>query len=278
MERRGLAFTAGLATLLVGGVALVAVVGWVGAEPPHSGETRDLRQDTAPSRSAPMDPTAVDDARPSALPLRLVGTVAHRDSSLAWAAVEDLETGRHLAVRIGDVLQERALVRGIEAERLLLEVDGRVETLRLGHRAPRGPTLGAPRGGEPAIAWHDSPEGARDPDTRRLGAGRYSISQEAAERLLGAPERWMRSPELRVLPRAEDGALVGLQLNAIRPGSLPARVGLRNGDTITEIDGLPVGEALGAEDTLREAASRGAFEITLSQRDGSERRIRYEMH
>lgn len=46
--------------------------------------------------------------------------------------------------------------------------------------------------------------------------------------------------QARILPSLKDGQLRGLKFYAIRPGSLPRQLGLKNGDLLTAINGVPV--------------------------------------
>ncbi|WP_224193898.1 PDZ domain-containing protein [Nannocystis pusilla] len=53
------------------------------------------------------------------------------------------------------------------------------------------------------------------------------------------------SHQARILPSLKDGQLRGLKFYAIRPGSLPRQLGLKNGDLLTAINGVPVTSSQG---------------------------------
>lgn len=65
----------------------------------------------------------------------------------------------------------------------------------------------------------------------------HTISRAELAALTGteAGSSWMR--EVRVVPHVANGAIDGMRLYAIRPSSLFARLGFRNGDTIYRING-----------------------------------------
>ena len=46
--------------------------------------------------------------------------------------------------------------------------------------------------------------------------------------------------QARILPKYENGQMVGVQVNAIKAGSLFQQIGLQDGDTITEFNGIQV--------------------------------------
>lgn len=46
--------------------------------------------------------------------------------------------------------------------------------------------------------------------------------------------------QARIMPSIKDGVPRGLKLYAIRPGSLPRLLGIKNGDLLTAVNGVPV--------------------------------------
>jgi len=53
------------------------------------------------------------------------------------------------------------------------------------------------------------------------------------------------SRQARIMPSLRNGAMRGLKFYAIRPGSLPRQLGLKNGDLLTAINGVPVTSSQG---------------------------------
>ena len=90
---------------------------------------------------------------------------------------------------------------------------------------------------------------------RKIDAGHAEIPRAAVDEILANPMAFGRGA--RVLPSAKGGVADGFKIYAVRPGSIFARVGLTNGDTITAIDGHPldnVDRALEAYSALRTAS------------------------
>lgn len=48
------------------------------------------------------------------------------------------------------------------------------------------------------------------------------------------------SQQARIMPSLRNGEMRGLKFYAIRPGSLPRQLGLKNGDLLTAVNGVPV--------------------------------------
>lgn len=68
-----------------------------------------------------------------------------------------------------------------------------------------------------------------------LGPGRYRIKRKGLNLVLGNTTLLARSG--RLVPSVRNGRPNGFKLYAIRPGSVYALLGLRNGDTITSVNG-----------------------------------------
>lgn len=146
----------------------------------------------------------------------------------------------------------------------------------------------------PHIAWvEELPEPAADPrgrsvasrrprdrsfDTqriaesiRRIGESEFEIDRDFLDYVLQNPAR--RGRGARIVPSIKDGAANGFKLYAIRPGSIYAALGLKNGDTVHAVNGhslaspdkaLEVYIAVREADEVRiELTRRGAAETLL---------------
>ena len=70
-------------------------------------------------------------------------------------------------------------------------------------------------------------------------------------------------------PVYEDGELIGVQLEDIRDGGLYEQVGLRNGDLVTSVNGVPLGEPTAAAEVLAELALTGRLTVEVEHEDGT---------
>ena len=71
--------------------------------------------------------------------------------------------------------------------------------------------------------------------------------------------------------------MVGVQLNAIKSGSLFEQIGIQNGDTITEVNGIQITSPQDSAAVLRELTESSEFNVTVTGADGQQRRLTYEV-
>jgi general secretion pathway protein C len=103
--------------------------------------------------------------------------------------------------------------------------------------------------GQARVTPPDPPLKVQKPSGAQLNVDRSVVSQALAD-----PRSLMSS--IRVVPEMKGGAIVGLRLFGIRPGSLLATLGLQSGDRLESINGFDVAspeKALEAYARLRTA-------------------------
>jgi len=103
---------------------------------------------------------------------------------------------------------------------------------------------------------------------RKLDDTHYEVPRTTVDRVLQNPMAMTKG--VRVVPAMRNGRPEGMKLYAIRPSSLWAALGFRNGDTLRAINGVEltdVNKALDAYTTLRDATR---FEIDLLRRGAPE--------
>jgi general secretion pathway protein C len=206
------------------------------------------------------------------LPLRLLGTAASSQESFSWAAVEDLESHKHVIVRLRDLLQEKATVVAIERGRIVLENGGRREELAL-----EDPTAGQPAG----RASRPPPRAAARAVPPDLGARLRQLTQnrdpDPADLEVAGRSAADLFSSARILPKYEGGQMIGIQLNAVKPGSLFEDMGIQNGDTITQVNGIQIDSPQGSAEVLRELTESERFELLITGADGSARTLTYQV-
>jgi type II secretion system protein C len=228
---------------------------------------------------APGDEVTPDDLAATKLPLKLLGTAAGGSARFSWAAVEDLEKRQHLVVRIGDRLQGKAEVTRIERRRIVLRNGGRLEELALDEestsvastRGARGRNYSRQAQARPAA----TEAGGNSPVERvqRLAENRFGVSSEDVRSLANNPAALFS--QARILPKYEEGQMVGVQLNAIQSGSLFEQIGIQNGDTITEFNGINITSQQDSAAVLRQLTEANEFNVTVTGADGQQRRMTF---
>jgi general secretion pathway protein C len=237
------------------------------------------------SNLAPAEVTPVETSESydkTRLPLRLLGTVASTNPNTAWAAVEDRDERRELVVRIGDRLKGRAEVLRIERRRIVLQNGTRREELTLEERPDGGPrqaSARAPARGRPRPVAARAPSRASprpNPQIERLGDNRFAVQRTDVEALSADPTALFS--QARILPKyGQDGQMQGVQLNAIKQGSLFQQVGIQDGDTITRVNDIEVRDQQASLQVFQEFTQSSDLTVTVTGRDGNERTLEYEV-
>jgi general secretion pathway protein C len=236
---------------------------------------------------APGGDETADDLAKTKLPLKLLGTAAGGDPKRSWAAVEDLEKRQHLVVRVADRLQGKAEVIKIERRRIVLRNGGSLEELAL-DGDDKGGAAGGVRSASARGRNYRRPMAAVPPPTedtsgnspvervQRLADDRFGVSREDVESVANNPAALFS--QARILPKYEEGQMVGVQLNSIQAGSLFEQIGIQNGDTITEFNGIHITSQQDSAAVLRQLTEASEFNVTVQGADGQPRRLTYELH
>jgi general secretion pathway protein C len=231
---------------------------------------RNLFQASTLLPEAPAGPTPEEleeQLEATRLPLKLLGTVAASDPTEAWAAVEDTQQRRRLVVRPEDRLLEKATVIRIERRRIVLENDGRREELVLDEQQIAG-VPGAPR----TVAATPGVGDLRE-RVQRLSDSSFQVQRGDVQQAMRNPSELFT--QARILPKYENGEMAGVQLNAIQPGSLFEQIGVRNGDVITEVNGIQVTSPQDSSRLLQELTQATEFQVEVVGEDGAPRTLSY---
>jgi general secretion pathway protein C len=214
---------------------------------------------TADTQSRDVDVESLEQTK---LNLKLWGTVSG-SSEGDYAVIEDVKARQQNLYRIGDAIQS-ATVKQIFREKVVLTVDGKDEVLKM-QEMKSGKAV-ARAGGLPR---RDIAENRPAVRAQRISLRRSYIEQSMTD---------MASlmTQVQIQPHMEDGVPAGLSLSSIKPNSIFRRMGLRNGDIITGVDGqeiASVDDALRLVDGLRSSSN---LSVTLKRR-GREKNIEYRI-
>jgi len=279
-------FTLVMGGILPGGSDPVAQAPRVAAAPAKTWEqrqailTRNLFNSKSLAPAAAPSPEEIDEEyAKTKLPLKLLGTVASAQPELAWAAVEDLDTRENLVVRVNDKLKGRAEVLRIDPRRIVLLNAGRKEELNL-DLEEGGKKRRPARGRTGSRSSRRRSAGAVSQRSQRNPGGAFSAPPpDPRETNRGAA---LDNPaavfsQARILPKYENGEMVGVQLDSIKPGSLFEEIGIRNGDTIRELNGITVSDQTQSAEAMQQLGSAKEFSITVVGTDGSTRQLQHEV-
>ncbi len=167
----------------------------------------------------------IDALKQTELSLKLWGTVTRDKDKGAYAVIEDTKERRQNLFRLGDTVQN-AVVKLILREKVVLTVNGRDEILSMDEKEKPAKTPGA----QMAAAGSAPPDGA--------GAQRVTLMRSQIDSAMENVTELMG--QIKVRPYFENGQPEGLMLSSINPQSIFRKMGLRNGDVITGVDGQKI--------------------------------------
>jgi general secretion pathway protein C len=213
------------------------------------------------------DPTPqkvdVESLEETKLNLKLWGTVSDTGDG-DYAVIEDVKRREQNLYRTGDAIQT-ATVKEIYREKVVLTVSGKDEVLQM-QELTSGKAVFRP-GGQPVRRTGASATGG-------IRAQRISLRRSYIEKSMTDVASLMT--QVQIQPHMENGVPAGLALSSIKPNSIFRRMGLRNGDIISGVDGneiTSVDDALRLVDGLKSASS---LSLQLKRR-GREKHIEYSI-
>jgi general secretion pathway protein C len=218
--------------------------------------------DTRTAAEPQNDKVDVESLEQTQLNLKLWGTVSGTKEG-DYAVIEDVKTRQQDLYRAGDTIQT-ATVKDIFRGKVVLTVGGRDEVLQM-EELKSGKAIGRP-GGLPRRAEAITPGATR--------AQRISLRRSYIDQSMRDVASLMTQVQIR--PHMENGVPSGLALSSIRPNSIFRRMGLRNGDVITGVDGneiSTVDDAMRLVDNLRSSSN---LRVQLKRR-GREKTIEYRI-
>jgi general secretion pathway protein C len=234
---------------------------------------RNLFQVSTLLPDEPVEPEPVDEEEQLAatrLPLKLLGTVAASDPKAAWAAVEETTKRERLVVRPQDKLLDKATVVRIERRRIVLENGGKREELALDDE----PATAAGPLARARAAARAAPDVADLRDrVQQVAEDSFQVQREQVDQAMRNPAELFS--QARILPKYENGQMTGVQLNSIQPGSLFEEIGIRDGDVITQVNGIVVSSPQDSTALLRELTESNVFEVSVQGADGQPRTLSY---
>jgi general secretion pathway protein C len=238
-------------------------------------------------RAPAVDAPPVEDLESTELPLRLLGTAASIPAELSWAAVHDESERRTTIVKVNDPIQ-KATVERIERRRIVLSESGVLRELALDDdSAPAiAPNLASRRGARsarrpkaprrPARSDLRSTPSEEAPETlKKLADDRFQVDRDDVDDLMRNPSNLFS--QARILPKYTDGEMVGLQINAIKPGSLFEEIGIQSGDVITNLNGISINNPEESAKILSEFSDAETFNVDVTRKDGSTDTLEFDL-
>ena len=239
----------------------------VGAMPAQSAANWHLFGNT-PSR-----PNAGSNAVATTLSLMLRGTFSARDPATGIAVIADPSNGER-AYTVGEDVVPGARLTAVYPDHIVLTHEGVEETLTL----PRDRNLAPGDIVKPTPATATSrgvasPIAAAAPTARSQPASSSAAQtaqlsgdwQQTVARLRQNPEEIMK--HVQVMPVLDGGKLTGVRLSAGADATLIEQIGLRPGDVVTAVNGMPIDSFARGEEIMSNLKNSSSVHVTVL-RDG----------
>jgi len=207
----------------------------------------------------------IEDIEKSKLPVTLLGTFAASDPELSRATLHDRELKDTLVVGVGDQIKDKALVVRIERRRVVLRENGVARELTLDDEDSDRPVIQRAR--RTALPSRNRRARSELP-VRKLDDDRFAVSRREVEETIKNPSNLLS--QARVLPKFEEGEMVGLQVSSIKQGSLFSEIGLEDGDIITEFNGIAIDSPSESNRILQEMSDASEYTVVGERPDGSQ--------
>lgn len=203
----------------------------------------------------------VDSLEQTQLKLKLWGTVAG-DKDSAYAVIEDEKERQQKLYKTGDTIQN-ATVKMILRNKVVLSLLGKDEILEMEKIDEKSaPTTSA-------ISRRLAPPSRTTTARRRISLSRTQVdnAMNNLNELMG---------QINIQPHTENGQPDGMILSNIKPNSIFRRMGLRNGDILTAIDGRPITTVDGALKLYEDLKSSDSANVEI-KRKGRPTTIEYSI-
>ena len=217
------------------------------------------------SKPAPIEVS--ENAQSTQLRLELLGTMTDARPSLSLATIYEGATQRTRTVRVGSTLEGAEIV-AIERTRVMLWNAGRLEQLNASSAAKSATGV--------ALA-PTAPTGAASgfgATLRELSPNTYAIARTDVESTLSNGPQLLT--QARAVPSFINGTPRGFKLFAIRPDSLFARIGMKNGDALQRVNGFTLDSPTSALEAFNHLRGSSRIELEL-ERDGQPVRKTYNI-
>ncbi|MBI3797952.1 MAG: hypothetical protein HY268_13425 [Deltaproteobacteria bacterium] len=211
--------------------------------------TRDIFNSVkAPAQTEAPSVTANNSA------FKLWGT-AVREHQRAFAILEDQSTHVQGLYREGETVAPGVILVQVSWDQVILERNGRRETLTLPTDAPAAPT--------PLVVTTAAPTPRQDQDgVRQVTQDTFQIDHREVDHAMENLNDLFT--QVRAVPYADsNGASQGFRLFSIKPQSLVERLGMKNGDIVQRVNGVEIADPSTAFSLLQDLQGRTQVRVDI---------------
>ena len=200
------------------------------------------RPDEPPEDIPPSDTVETSDDCQSHLPFRLVGTLSNDNGDWAHGVVRDISAGQTRVLGYGSRVGDAVIV-SVERRRIWIENEDGASCLEAGRDPVDPPVVAAAVPEQAPNATPVTPVMPTPAESiaaattiERLGRSHYRLSRDEVGAAIRNPSRLAgQAPNYEQV--FDNGMPAGIQLSDITRGSLLHRLGIRNGDVLSAVNG-----------------------------------------
>jgi len=218
-------------------------------------------------KAAPEPTTRVVDAPDTRLNLKLHGVLASDNPAIARAIIADGK-GLEDAYAVEDKLPGNAVLKEIHTDRIILEYRGRLETLRL----PKD----ADTQGNNRAAAGTAGRGRSAASISASSADTGTLLRRYRDALTTDPQSVMDLVRAEPVRDRATGKLKGYRIRPGRDRQLLSRFGLRAGDVVTSINGIPMDNPLKALELMRDISNLSQISLEV-ERNGAPQSFSFQI-
>ncbi len=226
----------------------------------YSGETDKSKKKDEPKNSSQLKKTELN--------VTLIGTVAG-DREDSFAIIEDNKSRKQELFQVDDMIQDQAQVLNISRCQVVVLREGEEEILECEKDEESG------RKKRPSPVRHTATSsGKKSYAVKKVSDSDYMIDESEVENALNNINKLMT--QIRVVPNFKDGQANGFKVFAIKPDSIFAKIGLKNGDVIQNINDQDITSPDKAFLAFQELRNEKNFSVSISRR-GQAKTMQYEI-
>lgn len=206
--------------------------------------------------------------RKTDLKVRLLGTVVATPASFSSALIADDDRDAEAnGYGVGDKIYDAEVI-SIEPKRVgLKRSDGSIEflTMDVDDKAPK-------RTSSSSTA---SASDGEDDGIQEVSEGKYIVARETLDKYMNDMDALSRMGRA-LLHKGPDGSYDGYRMSAIRRNSIADKLGIKNGDIVHSVNGMPLNSMSGAMNALQALQSEAEFGFEITRR-GQKQSLAYEV-
>jgi type II secretion system protein C len=190
------------------------------------------------------------------LEVTLLGTVVAIPPEYSVALIKDNRSNTSSPYGVGDnILNEGQIIRVEQKKVVIKRNNNEIEYIEISGDEEDGKKAGKSSAGK----------GEEDSGVTKEGPNKYIIDQAVLDQLLENPEQL--ASQVRVIPHKDESDNIdGYRLSGIRRNSIFYKLGVKNGDIIHDVNGMPLNSMSSAMDAYNSLGSSKNFSFEITRR------------